>query len=1260
MRLCKINLLLFSIILLCSVRSLSQTAVTSLHGAVVDPGGAATPQADVTLTNRESGFTQTRKSNAEGEYSFQQIPPGKYTVTVSAVGFAPQVRQVELLVNQTGRLDINLAIQATSTSVEVSAQTVTLNTSDATIGTPFNQAQIQALPFEGNNVLDLLSLQGGVMFLGRQSDSQMDSDSRSGSVNGARSDQNNYTLDGLDDNNQNKGYAFEGVLRSTRDSVEEFRVVTTNSNADSGRSSGAQVALVTRGGTNSFHGTAYEYHRPTNMVANDWFNKHSELQNGEPNTPGKFLRNTFGGSFGGPVLKDKLFFFLAYEGQRTAESTQVIREVPTAALRQGNVTYLASDGTTKMLTPADIASMDPNCSANGTCPLGAGINPAALAYLSQLPLPNGNALGDGFNFGSYTFSSPSPQSLGTYIAKIDYNLNAKQRLFVRGNLQYDTSINAKQYPSSSPNSARYDNSKGISAGHVWTVSDMIVNNVRYGFVRQGYADRGTTNQDYVTFSNVDTFSSSYLGTTYPSNIINVPTHNAVDDVTWVKGKHTIQTGANYRAIFNNRTTDSTAHKYANVTSNFLTVGSIAGTGSSLDPSAFGLPAVDTSFKTAYNSAISDVTGLITHSVEFLNYGVSGNSLSPLPLGTLTTRHYLSNEFEYYLQDSWKVKPNLTLTFGLRHSLLQVPYERNGQEVSPTTSVQDWFNTRGAQMLQGQTYDPRISFGPAGRANGKAGFWNMDKLDIAPRFAFAYSPRFSSGLLSKLVGQQANRTSIRGGFGMYYDHFGEGIMNTFDSHGSFGLSTQAENGVDQHVDTAPRFSGAQSVPTAIIPVATSAGTFPVTPGDSVAISYGLDSKLHTPYAYGFDLAISRELSKGLIVEAAYTGRLAHRLLQQRDLAMPLDLVDPKGGGDYFAAATRMTKLANAGTPVANVAANPYWEHMFPGAAGGGLSATQNIYQTEFSHSHIDPVTNQVVWAPIVAGNETAALYDLDIGISPADTTDPLYRYFDPQYASFYAWSSIGTSSYHSMQLSLHRPMQKGVQFDFNYVFAKSSDLGSDTERGYNQQLFSSLINSWNIRGNRGPSDFDVRHSVVGNAVVALPFGRGAAFASGVNRAMDALIGGWTLSGLMHWTSGLPFSTIDGLGWGTNWNNQSFNILTGPIATGGHNSNSGDPNVFKNQAAALANIRAPYPGETGQRNIFRGDGYFSIDSGLSKVFRITERQDLKFSFEVFNVTNSVRFDPNSIANNPFGSASSFGNYSALLTRPRVVQLSLRYAF
>src|SRR5258708_6363997 len=341
---------------------------------------------------------------------------------------------------------------------------------------------------------------------------------------------------------------------------------------------------------------------------------------------------------------------------------------------------------------------------------------------------------------------------------MDYNLSARQRLFVRGNLQYDTTVGAKQFPTSpAANTTRYDNSKGISAAPVWSISDTVVNNLRYGLVRQGYADQRTTTHDHLTFTNVDTFSAGANGATSPTGIINVPVHNAVDDLTLVRGRHTIQVGANYRAIYNNRTTDSTAYKYADVNYNFLTFGSIAGTGSSLDPAAFGFPAVDASFKTAYNSAIADATGLITHAVEFLNYGVSGNNLTPLAAGSLTKRHYLSNEFEYYLQDGWKVKRNLTLTFGLRHSLLQVPYERNGQEVSPTTSVGQWFQTRGAQMLQGQTYAAPISFGPAGRANRKAGLLDMDKLGIAPPLPFTSSPRPSLAAFAPLLPVAPTRT-----------------------------------------------------------------------------------------------------------------------------------------------------------------------------------------------------------------------------------------------------------------------------------------------------------------------------------------------------------------------------------------------------------------------------------------------------------------------------------------------------------------------
>jgi Carboxypeptidase regulatory-like domain len=1231
--------------------SFAQTAQTSLRGAVQDPSGAVIPGAQVTILKADTGFTATRTSDGRGEYNFEQIPPGVYSITGSAAGFGKQEVKLELLVNQPATLDIKMEVTGSTTTVEVSTGPTSLNTTDATIGTPFNNMQIQSLPFEGNNVLDLLSLQAGVLFLGDQSTAQQDQDSRSGAVNGARSDQSNFMLDGLDDNTQSKGYAFTGVLRSTRDSVDEFRVVTTNANADSGRSSGAQVSLVTRAGTNKLHGSLYEYYRPTNTVANDWFNKEAESGQGLPNIPPKFLRHTFGGSVGGAIIKDKLFYFLTYEGQKLAEDSQITNTVPSANLRNGLLSYIDDSGSLTTLNPAQIASMDPYCSANGTCPLGPGVNSAALAYFSQYPAPNISAggSGDGYNQQQFSFASPAPQSLNTYIAKLDWNIGAKHRLFIRGNLQSDNVLSAEQFPGGPPASQIFSNNKGIAAGDIWSISNTLVNNFRYGFIREGFADRGATNSNFVTFSPI----SSLTPVDSTSQIVSLPVHNVIDDLTWTKGNHTLQFGGNYRAIFNNRQSDATLYSSANVTYTYLTVGSIAGTGQSLDPGSFGLPNVDQSFYTAYNRAVSDVTGLITHATEYYNYSVAGNALSPLPAGQWTNRHYFSNEVEYYLQDSWKVKPNLTLTAGLRHTLLQVPSERNGQEVRPNVDLGKWFETRASNATQGVTVQPDFSFVPGGRANNAPDLWSMDKFDLAPRISFAYSPNTTGrGFLEKIFGGDG-KTAIRGGYGMYYDHFGEGVIDAFDQLGSFGLSTDAENGVDQSVDTAPRFTAFNQPPTSIIPPVASTGVFPVTPGENLALAWGIDSRLKTPYAHVFDLSIEREFAGGNTLQLTYTGRLGRRLLQQSDLATPLNLVDPQGGGDYFAAAAALAKLVDQGVPTSAVPNIKYWDDMFPEAASGcddGTTNTQCIYESQI--------------APF-RGNETAGLYDLDLGYSPGAPGGATFRYFDPQYASLYAWSSTGTSSYHGLQVSVHHPAAHGLAFDAYYTYSKSLDLASDTERSATagSSSYGYIINIFHPAGNYGPSDFDVRHSFTGNLDWTLPFGRGRMIGANVNRLTDEFVGGWTLNALMHATSGLPFSAIDGLGWGTDWDVQSYDVATSKISSGGHqvNSQDGQPNAFKNQPAALAAIRPPYPGESGQRNFFRGDGYSSLDAGMAKVFRITEGHQLKFAAEVFNTLNQVKFDPHTVADDPFGGPSSFGDYaSPLLTQGRRMQFSLRYSF
>jgi TonB dependent receptor len=715
----------------------------------------------------------------------------------------------------------------------------------------------------------------------------------------------------------------------------------------------------------------------------------------------------------------------------------------------------------------------------------------------------------------------------------------------------------------------------------------------------------------------------------------------------------MQFGANYRLVLNNRSSDATLYPHAGVTYELLGYGAIAGTGSSLDPDAFGFPTV--SSISSYNIAIADATGMITSAEQYYNNSYANGQLSPLPAGEWVTHHYLTNEFEYYGQDSWKIKPNLTLTVGLRHTLLGVPYERNGQEVVPTVNMGQWLDSRWQAAGKGEVNQPTFGFIQGGKANNKPGFWNIDKLDLAPRFAISYQP--------------SDKLTLRAGIGLYYDHFGQGVVDSFDQAGEFGLVTgdQAPVGAAD-ADSAPRFASETTIPTSIIPVITVTGATPVTPGADLALAWGADQSIRSPYSYAFNVGYQLQLRRGLMLEETYTGRLGRRLLQMRDVATPSNLADPQTGQTYFQADAAIDQLNDKSTPIANVPKIAYWEDMFPWMAGNGLTATQAVYQLYYD------LYNGNLPGPEAGfrGNEASALFIMDVpgenggGAQDCSTNNACFRYFDPQYSSLYDWSSIGTSSYNGLQFALHQQEIHGVQFDAYYTFSKSIDLGSDAERAGPTAstlggFFSQIINVYNPRGNRGPSDYDVRSAVTLNATGALPFGRGRAFGGADNKLTDFFIGGWNLNGLTHWTSGLPFSSLDGLGWNTDWADQSWNVATGPIQSGGHKHDSlGQPNAFKSQGTAINSVRPPYAGETGERNYYRGDGYFSIDTGLSKNFALTERNQFKFAWETFNVTNSVRFDPNSISNDPYFGPATYGQYNKLLTQGRRMQFSMRYSF
>ncbi|MGA9720185.1 MAG: TonB-dependent receptor [Acidobacteriaceae bacterium] len=1229
------------VFLVSAVTLLAQTSTTSVRGTVTDPSGALVPNAQISLTNTADNSVTNGNSDKSGLYSFPQLVPATYLITVNAPGFAPSSKQAQLLVNQPATINFQLGVQAMQT-VNVSAEAQTLNKTDASIGDALDNQVLQALPTEGRNVPDLLSLQPGVLYLGRGV--SKDSDSRTGAVAGARSDQGNVTLDGLDDNDQTEGYAFTGVLRSTIDSTDEFRVATVNSDAAAGRSSGAQVSLVTKSGTNSFHGDAFEYYRPSFTVANNWFNKQAQLANGLPNVPGKLIRNTFGGAIGGPIFKNKLFFFFNYEGQRSAENTQETRTVPTDSYRAGMLKYLdnSSDtGNVRTLSPAQFTQIDTPCVAAGGCPNGPGPNPNVLQYFSLFPHANTGG-GDNLNTAGFTFSSPSPSTLNTSILKFDYNLHDKHHLFIRGNLQKDVTAQAEQFPGQGPSSTRIDNTKGLAAGDTWTLSSSLINDLRYGYIRQGYADAGTLTQDYVSFRFMNNINPQTSTT-----IVNVPVHNIIDNATWTHGNHTFQGGVNWRLIGNNRFTN--ANSFNSASTNPYWIGSDIP-----DPAAANGYSVNEGFGNSYLIAYANLAGTVPELDNSYNYAVNPDGLSGSQLADAATiaHRYRANEFEWFLQDSWRPLPNLTLTFGLRHTILQTPYDTHGQQVSPNVDVDKWYKQREISAQQGQTYEPLVSFSPSGPAVGRPGYWPKQKLNFAPRFSVAYSPD--------------SKTSIRAGFGMYYDHFGQGIVDSFTDTGSFGLSTVLENPAGAYNwSTSPRFTGINNLPNINVgtpppnPIA-----FPYTvpggsyPDGAFLITWGLNNRIKTPYSESIDASVQRLLPGGLTLETSYVGRMGRHLMQQQDFASPTNFVDPQGGGDYYSAARQLSVLSDRSQGMADpenatVAPIPYFEHMFPQLAGGGNSATQNIYTEE--------------WEPNrYSSGETFALADLDFYCNygcPQGT-----RFYQTQFSSLFGWDSIGQSYYNAGQIVLRHPSSHGLQADFSYTFSKSIDMGSDTQRAgihTANNTSSVILNAWNPEYNRAPSDFDTRHLITANFVDQLPIGRGQHFAGNSNGLVNSIIGGWQLSALTRWTSGLPFSLFSPA-WPTNWEQESFVVQTGAVKMRKHIGPDGLPQVFDNPDAITGGaksgspIRLSYAGEAGQRNNYRGDGYFDIDSSLRKTWTLYRENSLSFAWDVFNATNSVRFDTTTL-DSTLTDAGTMGEYQTrTLNLPRVMQFSLRYGF
>ncbi len=1269
-------------LVLANTAAWGQIGTASIYGEVKDPKGLAVVGAKVTLTNVETQATRTGESDSTGVYLFPALPPGKYSLRVEIAGFRAYLRpNIELLVNTTLKANVQLLVGIVTETVQVTEVGAALNTTDASMGNVITPQQVGSLPLEARSPVALLTLQPGVVFSGDPTDQ------RSGSVNGGRSDQANVTLDGVDVNDQQTQNALTTALPIPLSTIQEFRFTTSNPNADQGRSSGGQVGFVTKSGTNEYHGSLFWTHRNTATTANDFFNNLSTPRVPVP----KLLRNQFGGSFGGAAIKDRLFFFGVYEGNRRREERNAVRIVPTASLRDGALIYQCAPGSTCPggtvggltrthtvpagffgLTPANLRTIDP---------AGLGVNSAINSLMQNYPGCNDNSQGldSGINFCGFRFNAPVALNNDVFVSRVDFNItrDARHSIFWRGtlgNLKRDFS--EQQFPGQPVAQKFLDNSKGYVVSYTGQWLRNLTSVTRYGYTRQGNEFSGQVGAEF----NIRSFDN--LVSPLRATIRLIPTHNITEDLTWVRRSHTFQFGTNVRFIRNNRSSFARSFPRFSVNDGFCAdlCAAVAESMGAPGPGAL-FPRVGN--VQPFTRAIMGLYGIIT---TFGTAAFFDGKSNVLAAGQGTARKFVYNEYEFYGQDTWRMFRNFTLTFGLRYSYYGVPYEANGLQVTTTVDIMKWFESRRQAMLAGVPSGniPLLSWGLAGQANNKPGYYRPDKNNFAPNVSFAWTPAFSSGWLGKVFGGPG-KSVIRGGGRVVYDRIGGTFVVSQDQLGAVGLVSPLSNrtGLLNYSGPtcttpptsrcqAPRFSGLASLPNVANFVNVPAAGFPTTPPPTFSSEgFAVDNGLRTPYSYAFDLTYGRELPFNIALEVGYVARLGHSLLSKADLAAPLIyLVDPISKTNYAQAInalydqSRPNINGRATAPTSAITPIPYFENMFsrikslvgdcPGLPG--CSTTQRVYQ--FARGPFASFTDSL-----------ANLEGL------ADIAPDGFAFFQQQFDSLPTWTNLGRANYHALQVTLRKRFTQGLAFDFNYTYSKSIDNASVVENVL--QFTGQIADAFFPNNQRVVSNFDLRHQMTANWVYELPFGRGKMLGRNIPTALDYIIGGWETSGIIRWRGAFPVGISNAFFFPTNFFLTGPGTLRCPISTnlvrnptGSASTNAlGAPNLFGNgadQDAAFACRDFTRSGSSGSRNAIRGVRFFNLDFGLRKSFKLAaERHKLVFDWQVFNLPNHPNFDDRTVSTDP-RSRRTFGKFTGTIgadernNNGRVMQFSLRYQF
>jgi hypothetical protein len=1036
--------------------------------------------------------------------------------------------------------------------------------------------------------------------------------------------------------------------------------------------------MVTKSGTNSWHGSAYEYNRTAATEANDFFNNRQNPIIPRP----PLTRNQFGASLGGPAIKNKLFFFFNYEGRRDARADSVLTIVPLDNFRAGNVDYINNN---PGCTFQSRQNTTPNCigtvlaTDTSLDPEGRGPDPQLLTFInSRYPRANDLTQGDGVNTGGFRWNAPAHRAGNDYVSRIDYNLSDKMKLFGRVSIYRNSQgddvnfASAELFPGDPVSNQIIDHSWAFVIGHTWAISNTKINQFVYGETRSIlnfpslFNPTGTTQYTNLmnSASNSGQITSPFNGGAHQSRTVPIPVFK--DDFTYIRGKHNFQVGGTFKPIKDSSTLVNDFNDVTIGLGSPLT--SLEGQTPAEAPANILTPSgtADRTWSEAYAFALGRIANVNS---TFNN----AHDLSPLPQGTGHNRNYRYYETELYLQDSWRMRNDLNVSYGLRWQYYSVPYEINGFETAPNIDFATMYNLRAAVAASGVSGDnavPTVLYNFAGKANHSPGYFHPDWHDFAPRLGLSYNPSFTSGLLGHVLGDR--KTVIRAGAGIVFDHTIMSAINFFNDQSSFVFGQTVPTVFANGLAGDPRFSdvgGLGGLPALSPPQPAQVPAVPyLLPAGSFYKFSGLvgnqnelavDPHYRTPYAETITFGIQRELPGNFLFETTYFGRFGHRLLSRSDAGQVTDYVDPGSGQHLVDQFSKLSLASRNGQPIVGT---QFWEDVI----NPTLLANYGGTCEDFGEPNCASLVNDF-FDPLPRigdmGDTFAFLYT-GFGGGPAI---PANVGLDPQFSSQLYFGNKSYSNYNGLLTSLHKKLSHGLQFDINYTFSHSIDnsstiannaTGSNATGGYGGFLCDAI----QLRSCRANSDFDMTHLVSADGLYDLPLGRGRWLGHDASGWLNQVIGGWQVAFLNQWHTGFAFTTVSEA-FPVSFNANSPALFIGSrhdVRTSVHNDPvSGQIQLFADPTAASNAFTGPIGLQGPTRNNLRGPRFSNTNLSLNKHFPIRENLGLEFRAEAYNVFNQVNFAL------PVGSVADINNQSTFGVinadaGPRVMQFSLRLDF